>query len=111
MEQDLHDNRISKLIKDYSVIVGKKEIDEPKYDEYNTTLFDVYPSGCSAKKHGAFDYCLKMKDAFDGRAGRIASHSGWEFTYDFKFMWHGDEYLMHITKSYNRAFKIREKAE
>ena len=108
-EQKLTDEQVAKLIEDYGVVVGKKEIDEPQYDEYNTTLDDVYPSGCSWAKHNAFDYCVKMQNDFDGYAGIIASHSGWMFTYDFRFVWHGREYLMHITKDYNRAYMIKER--
>ena len=108
MSKPLTENRFKELVKDWYVAVGKKEIDAPRYFEYNTTLDDVYTT-CSKAKRDAFDYCVKMKEAFDGYDGRIASHSIFEFTYDFKFMVEGREYLMHITKNYNRAWPIKER--
>jgi len=110
MNESLTRNRFEELVEDWGVVVGKKEIDEPRYFEYNTTLYDVYTT-CSKAKRDAFDYCVKMKEAFGGYGGRIAAHCVNFFSYDFRFKVEEREYLMHITKKYNRAYMIKENAE
>lgn len=107
MNESLTRNRFEELVEDWGVVVGKKEIDEPVYSEYATELSDVYGRWSKAKED-AFAYCKKIQSDFDGYDGRIAAHCINFFSYDFRFKVEGREYLMHITKNYNRAYMIKE---
>ena len=68
-------------------------------------LFDVYNS-CSSAKIKAWEYCKELEKKFNGNNLSIASFNTFGFSATFDFEHDGENYLMYITKAYDRIYRL-----
>ena len=59
-------------------------------------LYQIYKS-CSAAKMEAYDACRRLQNEMKGYAGRVEKCGSFFFTYAFKYMENGKEYLCYMT--------------
>ncbi len=71
-----------------------------EYGDQAWCLHNVYDRWSWAKEN-AFDYCVSLKEKFDGLCGYICSHNTCMFTFAFTCMLEGKRYLVYITKENN----------
>ena len=99
-------------LNDYFTVIkkGTRKADEliRNYNYSKTiTLWEAYGRPSYAKEK-AYDYCLNLKEKFNGYAGCITTFNTNIFTYGFLF--HHPEtdelYLAYITPSYNYCTRV-----
>ena len=78
------------------------ELNHSYQDATDISLRDAYQN-YSAGKENAFDYCMSMKIALNGKSGYITSHNTFTFCYAFTFEHPetGVLTLAYITPSHN----------
>lgn len=69
------------------------------------TLDDVYKSYSYAKAK-AWEYCKWLCNLFSGKNLSVVGHNCMMFSASFDFEYEGEKYLMYITKSYDRVYKV-----
>ena len=70
-----------------------------------TKLADVYKSWSAAKERG-WNYCENLRAQLGGYGVRVPSANTFQFTYAFRFMLNGQEWLCYCTASNDYKFCI-----